>query len=294
MNKLAIAAWATVAWSGVVHAAVDPVLTQASVNLSDLSYTVSSVYPDGGVAPSFSLSSAFGTMSVSTTNESDHLPGTLFSNDAKTINLATGTVSKTSGGLAADMTVHASDLPYYDTGSDTYRTNVVVSSSSPFYRTDWQLAAFTSVVIHGTLTVQASADVAALSDHPMLTASGSTTLLQLSTDALFDLKLVPNWDSGNLQTSGSLSNNEAYSGGSISSAGVRFDSTLQSYTQDFDLVFTNNTSMAMSGYIDSSISLTSTLSHMTALPEPGTWALMGLGLGLLGWRVGRERRLVQQ
>lgn len=27
-----------------------------------------------------------------------------------------------------------------------------------------------------------------------------------------------------------------------------------------------------------------------AVPEPGTWALMGLGAGLLAWRLRRERK----
>ena len=60
----------------------------------------------------------------------------------------------------------------------------------------------------------------------------------------------------------------------------------------FEIHVRNTSSQALDLYWENYVSIdgrVAAFADRTALPEPGTWAMMGLGLGLMAWRVRATR-----
>lgn len=168
--------------------------------------------------------------------------------------------------------------------------------SEPMYApgsTGFTLSAKSALVIQGTYSVESDInaslfDAAALANFKAIHPDGFT----LSTVADFSGTFRLTGNNGMPPSGVTVSYNEGFSGSATSGAtyyNVRSGSFLfngNDSARSFTMTLTNNTTKAVSGSLDLQV-LSGLVLMSTQVPEPGTWALMGLGL--LGVAVASRR-----
>lgn len=288
--KMAGVGLAFVAFQG--HAA--PVF-QNQVSLTNLGYTVTDLRPYDLYAPKLTLASnEDGTYVIATdlatrTGESILVPGNLFSAESGQAQTADGVAHATKSGLDQTATITLDQSAFENVNgvffNPALHMNSLGSATGTGAYSNWTLSPYTRLTISGTLSLDQTVDGQALVSLAGL-QEAADRLLTLSTTSQASLSIskVEGLNSTTLDstylyvTSGQL----------VNGTGVT-DLAQGSYahqTKSFTLTVENNSAQTLllniSGGVHSSVNGTLT---DAAIPEPGTWALMALGLGLMTWRV---------
>ncbi|CAH0350744.1 PEP-CTERM sorting domain-containing protein [Aquabacterium sp. CECT 9606] len=200
--------------------------------------------------------------------------------------------SKDGGNLSAQVTADAATFSNVPFGF--YRTVPQGASllSTATATSQWTLSRNTDAVFTGTLLLQANANANTLADrawNPVgIKASGSASF-QLTMFALRgDSDASEVFDGGepvNLYESIGFSDVVVADGSSLGTSGTNL------LERTFSIHVRNASNQALTvGFTGLMSAYGSVLPTRTLVPEPGTWALMGLGLGLMAWRVRTGRR----
>lgn len=160
----------------------------------------------------------------------------------------------------------------------------------PGNETTWTLSPNTALVIDGTVQLEGRVDLSQLANGDLsqgARAGNYKVNLEILSEVILRLSAFNGQESEQnpyLKVSQDLALN-----------GPVGDAILKSDTQSFSARLDNTSAQTLDGFLDFSTVTFATLNfylpdEVPAIPEPSTWALMGLGLGLLGWRVRTARQ----
>lgn len=294
MNMVrAAGALALIASASSMASAAEPV--QASLSLTKLNYTLTSLDPASGATPSLSTqaSSVFSlfvkpfrghtfTDSVST----GMLPGDYFDQATSTVALPSGLASASKEGNSRVVNVALST-------SDLLNPSPSISSPDNVYAqvktyADFVLSAHTSLRITADLLVTTQIDTAAISALNAGSPDGLTVLVETTfSPYVIGSENAPISTNANVTSpygeywSMDTSVSQTFVGGLPGAADT------QPLSSQVELVITNDNDIE-AAFSLSSITYARALAYTTAVPEPGTWALMALGL--VGVAVAARRR----
>ena len=154
----------------------------------------------------------------------------------------------------------------------------------------WTLSANTALVIDGTTQVKAEVDLSRLTQGTLVQdmAAGQYGV-QLTMLAFTTVQLSAEGMDG--ETFGDSAEAFANARQILDASGLSLDPDLplsDSFQNTFSVRLDNASAGELSGHLFMSVGTAATL-ETTPIPEPGTLALMGAGLGLMGWRVRMHR-----
>lgn len=278
------------------HAA--PVI-ETQVSLTNLNYTVTDLRPYDLYAPKLTLvSNQDGTYVSATdlytrTGESIVVPGNLFgseSGQSQTYD-GVGHATKTGRDQTATITLDQSSFenaPGVFYFPATYM-NRLGASAGTGGSSNWTLSPYTRLTISGTLSLEQTVNGQALVSLAGL-QEASDRIITLSTTSQASLGIYK--VEGLYNTTLDSTYLRVTSGQVVNSAGVAdlAQGREAHLTKSFTLTVENNSAQALLLSIDGGVhsSASGTLTD-SLIPEPGTWALMALGLGLMAWRVRAAR-----
>jgi hypothetical protein len=154
----------------------------------------------------------------------------------------------------------------------------------------WTLSANTALVIDGVSQVNATVDLAQFTQGSLLQDMVAGQYgLQLTSQAFTTVQLHTGTNEDGFGDSADLF---ASARQVLNSQGVFNDPEVpasDSFQNSFSVRLANTTAGQLRGHLFMGVGLMNVL-DVTPIPEPGTFALMGLGLGLVGWRANKARR----
>jgi hypothetical protein len=284
-----------------VHAdVIDPVV-QTQVSLTGLNYTLTDLRPYDLYAPKLNLLSngngsyLTATDTATRTGDSIYLEGNLFTSEngrAETPYEGVTLAVKNGRDLSSSVAYGQSTFEGLSAGFfvPANRPGSMGSVANVYTYSSWKLSPYTSLTITGTLSIDQSingenlvglAGLQAASDRSLILAGSAGTGLSINgIDGDFTKVLSSAWISvnpGQVVTSAGVTD---YAAGNSAHLTKSFSLSVENTTGDYLTLFLSGSTQASfnARVIDS------------VVPEPGTWALMALGLGLLAWRVRASRR----
>ncbi|HIV72322.1 MAG TPA: PEP-CTERM sorting domain-containing protein [Candidatus Aquabacterium excrementipullorum] len=295
-------------------------LASATASITGLSYHLVDLDLNDGITPwvqfgsnTYVLASAGGSNQLSI--------GTPFDASLQTASVtgATASASVSTTGLQSSAWLDGQSIQnlVVDTSSSNtslYTSNALATTRYgtlgadglpvPGYKeTNWTLSANTALVIDGIFTISVQVDGTQLAQGTLLQGAQAGGTYGLIVDALANASFSIYADGvyGGANPLPALSDEavlQATAAHLWNVNGSGLDN--QSLTQSFTLQITNSLASTRTGLLTTSVA-TSTHALFTSpafppgapVPEPGTWALMGLGLGLMGWRVRATRAVTK-
>lgn len=228
--------------------------------------------------------------------------------DQAVLNGGLSQASKNGGSLTAQISADASTFANVPFGFYRGASEGAQIYSSVINTGWWTLSGNTDAIFTGTIRLQADADVASLSNLPSLQSTGVAGTVNASVitsmQAMRDGQVIDSMvqdDSGYFESSSGIFHTTATltfsdavppPGWNLPQQPVE-DSFLE---RTFEIHVRNTSSQALDLYWTNYISIqgrVGPLVNKTALPEPGTWAMMGLGFGLMAWRVRVARSAIR-
>lgn len=317
MSRIGWSALALAATTWQAHAATDPVIGQVTASLSNLRYELIDLDLNDGITPGFTLSSDFDYNVFQTRFERNFeldsdttLPGTLFSSNTQTLTGSDGiaTAAKLNAGMSTSLLMHASDVKDSDyehvINMDPPPSEVYGGMSTKFnfdnrvgidpyawVKNRWTLTPNTELILKGDVLLDAKADASGLTNSPLLAEGADLDwVLRMGVFGSFELNLIPDEPTVYFQATDDLDymrqilvQQELGPDGTRSLNGVP---TEQSFSKAFTMSYRNFGPEQVEGLVDARVRASAGLSaYAKPIPEPGTWALMALGLGVMGWRV---------
>ena len=286
-------------------------LANFSYKLTDLKphdWTLPSLKP-GSNGSSLTLSNSVDLSGVNTSSPEDR--STYTSNSKSTLidtsqlkeqvilNGGLSQVSKTGGTLTAKVSGDASTFANVPFGFSTYVDDGASLTASTSSSSWWTLSANTAAVFTGTLRFQLGADASLLANgNAYLQSTGvsaiadawaSVYMAAFGWNGAENLSVI-NAEGGrfSLVEQFGLCNSVAPPGGTVTNVG-----NVSYVERSFEIQVKNTSFLPVSLYFANGLRAYSSVYAIDAtyaIPEPGTWALMTLGLGLMGWRVKTTRR----
>lgn len=324
LRPASLALAAALCFGTSAQAAVDPLVAQASVTLSGLSFQLIDLTPGDGIAPSLSFQTegvidSWNSVYDEASDSWLH-SGPTYSNSllpTTPVNYTTpdglSTVTSTSTSVTLQSQLPLSQVlpplsPPDGTGTGNYAyqwtetgTDLVVGAPFVGGYQSFTLGAGTGLVLQGTLSTHITVDSSAVQNEMEangyetwhLEGSGRSSgsfVMTAKTNALFDID--GNYTGQVLQQG----NNVYLDGARWFWYGSNEDNTMlnQSESQDFEFTVVNFGDSTLTGVLALQLDVYSNVGvsagrFITTIPEPSTYALMGLGLvGIAA--VARRRR----
>lgn len=214
------------------------------------------------------------------------------------ISLNGGSASAGKNGSTVSAKVDASAATYAKVPFGFYREAPqgasIMSNATAFGA--WTLSAYTDAVFTGTLRLQANADATTLADNRFASgnvglntrsgANGSVTMVASrkgnEVTNVFD-------DGKRFELYGSISFSDVVVPGGVSAGTSGTPYLERSFTIHVKNASSQSLSLALTADLGVFTTVSPKLLATAPIPEPGTWALMGLGLALTAWRVRATR-----
>ncbi len=198
---------------------------------------------------------------------------TVSSNDG--LAAASGSVTGTNNGTTFPTSVMGSSSAIGGPNNSTSTANTYIAAP---YTLAFTLSPNTIAVFSAQGSAYASTTVG---------ANINNTALGESSTAMAELRVFGDTSSSGYQTQQSTAEVNAYAGFTINAQNQWLPQTSQQ-TGLLAASFANLTGSKMTGTFSSNITTSST-SNISAVPEPGEWALMLSGIGLMGFMVSRKK-----
>jgi hypothetical protein len=276
---------AALSWSAMsVALAADPVAIQSSISLDDLRYTLKDLHPADGVSPSFTASTALQAnrigLSAGDVAYPPILPLEAVPFDSS-VGMITGpdftAASKSGNNLAIKTNVL---LPTVAAAVQS-QSSKYIAAAGAFSISSWTLSPGTELTIQGTFNSSFDFDTA------QLLASGAPNYGALTGDAFYTVDMYTLTPSGDLFIDDRV---RGLWGEVWYPSTPQQDLPVNTQSRPFILSVSNRSST--SAILSLEINLSSRLAWggKPPVPEPSTYALMALGLGLMAWRVRTARQ----
>ncbi len=208
-------------------------------------------------------------------------------------------VSKDGGSLSAQTSGDAStfaDVPFgFEPGGVSGEAALRADARGSSW---WSLSANTAAVLTGTLRLQLSADASVFASDPYLqstgvsvgTAAWGQVHVSASQQGVGDVFNAIEGEGGIFYLAERIDFSDALSPPGYTVTNIGGVSYLERH---FEIRVTNTTNKALDLYFQNMVgsgTWVRAIDATSAIPEPGTWAFMGIGLGLMAWRVRASRR----
>lgn len=289
----------------------DAVLSTGSAWISGLSYHLEDLDPSDGVTPWVRFNQVGAYAGYYQPNDAQHV---VLSNDV--FSQPIGSVTSQSGELAAGgsgtaytaysqlkastvqdlngVGAQAGEWLYVDsTGVVSGYGSSVDDSGVPSPLVGdhaWTLSPNTVLVIDGTTQVQAHVDLSQLTQGSLVQhMAGGQYGVQLTMLAFTAVRLSADGADG--EPFGDSAEAFASARQILDASGLSLDPDYllsDSFRNSFSVRLSNAGTDELSGQLFMSVGTAATL-EATPVPEPSSWALMGLGLGLMAWRTKGRR-----
>ncbi|RZL00961.1 MAG: PEP-CTERM sorting domain-containing protein [Rubrivivax sp.] len=287
--------------AGSWASAFDPVAIQSSSGISRLSYTVQDLNEQDGLGPLFIPSTnpqanlttlTAGSYTYPNSPASVKFTSLPFDGTGQTLTGPDFTAASKSGNdLAAKTNLMLPTLANV-VQSQTYTP--IPATASVTSTTLWTLGAYSEVTIQGVIASAIGFDIAQLLNAG--TQPESAFVAETNYASFFYTKdAAGNQTYLSGRTGGSLYGRWSIQDGVLTGehGGTLSKVPSASVSKTFTLTATNNSAFTQDVYLvfttESWVSWSRTPDNLN-IPEPSTYALMGLGMGLMAWRVRTARR----
>lgn len=312
MKKQSVPLWMAVALvMGVSNAAHAASISTNSAWISGLAYHLEDLDADDGIAPWVQFHGVGVSAGYYTEQEGSHhitLGTDVFARPIGSISSASGEFTLGGSGTAytasglldassvqnlSGVGAQASDWLYYNSAGVLSHYGSGLDESglpSPVNGEQaWTLSPNTALVIDGVTQVNAAVDLGKFTQGSLLQDMVAGQYgLQLTSQAFTTVQLYTGSGEDGFGDSADFM---ASARQVVNSEGVFGDpdfAASDSFRDSFSIRLANTTAGELKGHFFLGVGLANIL-DVTPIPEPGTLALMSLGLGLIGWRANKVR-----
>lgn len=303
------------------HSLLAAPASSATSTITGLTFKLVDLDPTDGIAPSMEIDPywSFANLEIYEADGSlvwENVPGSVFANTSGSAVSSDGslTASKNKNGLSSSVNLSSGQLNALADpsrlGTPDHSSHLLgrVSANADVYSwpLQWTLSPRTQLVITGTASVNTSTDASGLASSSMVSGiTGQEWTLTAETMSFVSAVLDHTYVDWGITVGGGFLGSDSFtlsasSTQSVDQAGVHTvnPAVLSSNQGSFNLHFDNTTTDIVQGSLAIK-ALTATWLSAKAypavdapvgnIPEPGTFALMGLGLGLLALLGARTR-----
>ncbi|GEM_PF-5235716 len=313
MFNAKMCAVALVAMIGFGQTAAQAQIMSSLAEITDFSYTLTDLKPNDWVSPSLTAGKNGSSIDfenwVDLSGKDRSSPEDRFSSNSHnslslidatqvqegfTLNGGFTKVSKDGGHLSAQTSGDAStfaDVPFgFEPGGAPGQAALRTDARGSSW---WSLSANTAAVLTGTLRLQLSADASVFASDPYLqstgvrvnTAAWGQVHVSASQQGVGDVFNAIEGEGGIFYLTERIDFSDALSPPRYAVTDIGGVSYLERH---FEIRVTNTSNKALDLYFQNMVGSGTwvyAIDATSAIPEPGTWAFMGIGLGLMAWRV---------